>query len=159
MGRSDDTEPATRPGTGELLLLVDPLPVRRAELAARLEGRGLGVLLASDGQVAYEILEKMPKGRLPDLVAAELVMPRLDGHGLVAALKQVVAYAAIPVVLFSGAASHPPASLEDRRNGAAQLVRGAIALEDIEAAIEGRLRIQRSLRRLAEARAFMTRPT
>ena len=88
----NDTDPGLIPNQApDLVLVVDPNLARRRELAAALEAKGMVVVLASDGQVALEILEASPHHALPHLIAAETVMPRMDGAGLTAALKGIPA--------------------------------------------------------------------
>lgn len=61
---------------------------------------GYDVVLAPDGQAALEEAARQP----PDLLLTDLRMPRLDGAGLIRALRQ--AHPALPVVVMTGYA--PP---------------------------------------------------
>ena len=63
----------------------------RGQVAARVVGAGDGV----------EALH-LARALRPDLIVCDVVMPRLDGHGLCRALKADPALAAIPVLLISG---------------------------------------------------------
>jgi DNA-binding response OmpR family regulator len=77
-----------------LLVVEDDPPVRRL-LAEVLTRAGYAVRTADDGLAALAAVEVEP----PDLVLTDLVMPRLDGVGLLARLR--AAGQRVPVVLIS----------------------------------------------------------
>jgi signal transduction histidine kinase/CheY-like chemotaxis protein len=90
--REDDTRgPLTRPlpsveqaeREGSLLLLAEDHPVNRTVLVSQLHMVGFAVETAVDGQEAFE---RFVSGRYA-LVLSDLNMPRLDGFGLVAAIR------------------------------------------------------------------------
>jgi len=62
---------------------------------------GYGSVLARDG---VEALEQLRSGTQPALILLDLRMPRLDGEGLVARLRQDPRWADIPVIVLSGEA-------------------------------------------------------
>ncbi|MCA9650596.1 MAG: sigma-54-dependent Fis family transcriptional regulator [Myxococcales bacterium] len=67
-----------------VILVVDDEPHVRFTLRAILEDEGLEVLEAEDGQQALEGLDARPV----DLLVTDLSMPRLDGMGLLRALRE-----------------------------------------------------------------------
>ena len=75
-------KPADLAGRGRILLVEDEAPVRTIT-AATLKKRGYEVEQAEDGEEALEILEERP-GEF-DLIISDVVMPGLDGPGLLKA--------------------------------------------------------------------------
>jgi len=85
-----------RPKRGQALL-VDDSPTMVHLVRAVLEGEGFEVVTASDGLEALERVSQLA----PDLVVTDAVMPRLDGLGLLQALKGQATTLAIPVIVLS----------------------------------------------------------
>jgi two-component system phosphate regulon response regulator PhoB len=79
-------------------LIVDDEPSMRVLLRIAFELAGHQVEEARDGQAAIEGIEG---GRLPDLVATDFMMPRMNGAELIARLRRNPATAAIPIILVS----------------------------------------------------------
>lgn len=82
----------------KFILIVDDDPDIRLFLEFGLQKAGFGVLQASNGAKALDIL----KERLPDLIITDAMMPVLDGYGLIQALKNDEAWNHIPVILLTG---------------------------------------------------------
>jgi len=82
------------------ILVVDDDPVIQKLLAVNFEMEGYRVLTADDGVGG---LEQVAACR-PDLVVLDVMMPRLDGIGVVRQLKSDVTTSGIPVVLLSAKA-------------------------------------------------------
>jgi len=92
--RSADTREHSRPPT---VLIADDEPAIVDLLAQFLEDEGYEVECATDGLMA---LEMMRKSR-PDLVIADVMMPKMDGFEL---LDELAANSeAVPVILMSAA--------------------------------------------------------
>jgi chemotaxis protein histidine kinase CheA len=93
-------EAALRPGFGKTILVVDDSPVVRDLIADALRAHGIRVIEASDGQEALERLAAHPG---VELVVTDFEMPRLDGPGLIRALRSRTAPTArhIPAVVVS----------------------------------------------------------
>lgn len=70
------------------------------EYLQRLLSRRFDVIAASDGEQALEAARKQP----PDLVLTDVMMPRMDGFGLLTALRSHAETAAIPIVMLSARA-------------------------------------------------------
>jgi two-component system, cell cycle sensor histidine kinase and response regulator CckA len=104
--------PVDLAGRGRILLVEDEDGVRT--IAAKLlTQRGYNVTAAADGEEALEILEDDPEGF--DLVLSDVVMPGLDGPGLLKAAKPYLGRAR--VVFMSGYAEQDFAkTLEDERS-------------------------------------------
>jgi len=69
--------------TGSILVVEDERPLARA-LELKLKGAGLEVTVATDGKHALEILEK---GDF-DIMLLDLIMPRVDGFGVLQWLQE-----------------------------------------------------------------------
>ena len=76
------------------VLVVDDSIVQRMILKKILEGGGHSVIEASDGHSALELL-----GESPDVIVCDILMPGLDGYGLLELLS--LRGSAIPVVIAS----------------------------------------------------------
>jgi type IV pilus assembly protein PilB len=74
---------AAQPKTGRRVLIVDEDRAARQSTREILERDGWSVIEASDGETALAYVRRLR----PDLVVAELTLARLDGIGLVQALK------------------------------------------------------------------------
>jgi CheY-like chemotaxis protein len=85
-----------------ILVVEDDEDIREA-IGEILLQEGYDVALAENGQ---EALEKLGELRRPCLLLVDLVMPKMDGWDLMAALSKNDRLATIPVVVMS-AASHP----------------------------------------------------
>jgi PAS domain S-box-containing protein len=88
-------EPALRPR----ILVVDDNPDMRDYVASLLAER-YRVETAADGEQALVIARNDP----PDLILSDVMMPRLDGFGLLRALREDPATLPIPVVMLSARA-------------------------------------------------------
>ena len=82
------------------ILLVDDSRVSREVLKVFLIGRNVTVLEAADGVEAIRVVHE----HHPDLVVADLRMPRLDGFGLCEELRADVRTRQTPVLVLTGAA-------------------------------------------------------
>ncbi len=79
------------------VLLVDDEPELRDALADLLREEGFAVDLAENGRVA---LERLQSAR-PDLLVMDLMMPVLDGWGVLEAIRTSCRHAAVPVIVLS----------------------------------------------------------
>lgn len=79
------------------ILVVDDSITSRSLEKSILEAHGYRVRVAVDGLEALELL----RAEKADLIITDIQMPRMDGFGLVAALKADGALSAIPVIIVS----------------------------------------------------------
>src|SRR5512139_4087577 len=79
------------------ILLVDDSRVTRELMKVYLIGRDVTLLEAADGAEALEKVRADP----PDLVLADMRMPRLDGSGLCEALRDDPSTSHVPVVILT----------------------------------------------------------
>lgn len=96
------------------ILIVDDDPLMRQVVATLFAADPYTILEAGDGAAALETALE----QLPQLIAADLRMPRMSGLDLLRAARAHPALVHIPVVLFTGAHSATQA-LECLRHGAA----------------------------------------
>lgn len=80
------------------VLIVDDDPTIAHALAIALASEGYIAVAAHNGQEALQIVERQPF----DLILSDVMMPRVNGHQLVAALRE--RGNSVPVVLMSAAA-------------------------------------------------------
>lgn len=82
------------------ILLVDDDPDLRVSMTTILESQAYRVATAKDGIECLEQIKKDP----PELIILDLLMPRLDGFGVVKALKEdprYAKYADIPILILT----------------------------------------------------------
>jgi DNA-binding response OmpR family regulator len=76
------------------ILIVDDEPAVREAIAMILTDEGYAVLIAPDGRTALEMIVAAP-----DLLITDLMMPELDGWGLLDHVRKQ--YPTLPVILMS----------------------------------------------------------
>ncbi len=81
----------------DVVLVVDDSPDTLGFLCQSLESAGHTVLVATDGNAALALIERI----VPDLILLDAVMPGLDGFATCRALKQGLA-AHVPVIFMTG---------------------------------------------------------
>ncbi|GAA4102728.1 SpoIIE family protein phosphatase [Actinomadura miaoliensis] len=110
-----DTEPAAGAvrGLPARVLIADDNADMREYLTRLLRGAGHQVSAVTDGQAALEAA----RAQAPDLIVSDVMMPRLDGLQLVAALRADARTAGTPVLLLSARAGQE-ASIEGLAAGA-----------------------------------------
>lgn len=99
----------TKPVDGRLVLLVDDDSGIRESMSELLSTEGYSVLQAENGQMALDVLKKIP--RRPCLVVLDMAMPIMDGRGFLKRRAHDPALREIPVVVVS-ANSQPRAPLQ-----------------------------------------------
>jgi two-component system chemotaxis sensor kinase CheA len=119
-------EAADVPRRRRLLVVDDSVTTRQLERTI-LETAGYEVLVARDGQEAWEILG----GEVVDLVISDIEMPRLDGFGLVARLRANPRTARLPVVLVTGLASDADRARAAEVGASAYVVKGGFDQEGL----------------------------
>jgi CheY-like chemotaxis protein len=82
-----------------LVLVVDDDDDIRDLLSMLLELRGYRAEPARDG---VEALERLEHGERPAVILLDMMMPRLDGEGLIAEVQRNPGLGKIPIVLVSG---------------------------------------------------------
>jgi signal transduction histidine kinase/DNA-binding response OmpR family regulator len=89
-----------RTGAGKRIVLADDNADMRAYVARLLAGQGYAVEGVGDGVAALAAIRAAP----PDLVLTDVMMPGLDGFGLLEAIRADPATRAVPVIMLSARA-------------------------------------------------------
>lgn len=113
----------------EIVLIVDDEAPIADALAMIIEDAGLSPLTASHGQEALALA----RANWPALVITDMMMPRLSGKDLIAALRQDATQRGIPpppMVLVTAGGMH-----EAREAGADIILRKPFTLAQVEAAL------------------------
>ncbi|MDE2419317.1 MAG: EAL domain-containing protein [Burkholderiales bacterium] len=82
------------------ILIAEDEPSLRENLQWLLEMEGYTVVAAHDGMQALEFACLAP----PDLVLTDVMMPHLDGYGLVKALRETTATSTVPIIMLTAKA-------------------------------------------------------
>lgn len=113
------------------VLLAEDNAIARVALAGRLRGQGYEVDLAEDGLDALGRVRNIH----PDIVIADVLMPRMDGFSLCRAIKEDPELKAIPVVFYSATFVTP----EDRQLaesvGASRFVQKSGDIKELDLAL------------------------
>ena len=115
------------------LLIADDNADMRGYMQRLLSSR-YQVEAAVDGAAALDAARRHP----PDLILSDVMMPRLDGFGLLAALRSEEATASIPVVLISARAGEE-AQVEGRKAGANDYLVKPFSAKELIARIDSQL--------------------
>lgn len=129
---------------GRVLVAEDNADMR--EYLVRLLGERHHVQAVSDGRAALAAARADP----PDLVVSDVMMPGLDGLGLLAALRGDQETASVPVLLLSARAGEE-AAVEGIAGGADDYLVKPFSAAELLARVDGHLRLGRA-RREAELR-------
>jgi CheY-like chemotaxis protein len=112
-----------------LLVIEDEAPLR-ANLVRILSAEGHHVIAAADGD---EGLRRVREGR-PDLVICDILMPLVDGFGVLAALRLQPETAAIPFIFLTASADKENLA-RGLRSGANEYVTKPFKIADLLAAV------------------------
>jgi PAS domain S-box-containing protein len=131
--------PQDGPATARATVMVaDDNADMRDYLTRLLSGAGYDVTAVADGAKALDAI----RTRTPDLLVCDVMMPELDGLGLVTALRQQPRTAALPVVLLSARAGEE-ASIEGLRVGADDYLVKPFAAAELLARVRANIELSR----------------
>jgi PAS domain S-box-containing protein len=85
------------------ILVVDDNATNRKLLRAILEAEEMGVVEASDGREALDILAHQPL----DLIISDIMMPRMDGYQLCLEVRKSEHFRSIPFIIYTSTFSSP----------------------------------------------------
>ncbi|KMO17170.1 ATP-binding protein [Methylobacterium platani] len=134
------------PGLTGRVLLADDNADMRAYVGRLLGDGGHAVEAVGDGNAALEAARR----HAPDLVLSDVMMPGLDGFGLLAALRADPALRAVPVILLSARAGEE-ARIEGLAAGADDYLIKPFSARELLARVETNLRLARVRREGADA--------
>jgi DNA-binding NarL/FixJ family response regulator len=133
----------------KILIIEDQAPMRR-NVALLLEMEGYETCTASNGREGIEVAKR----EKPDFILCDVMMPELDGHGVVTALRADDNFATTPFI-FLTAKSDRGDVRAGMNHGADDYLTKPIVREDLLAAIKTRLERAKSFeKQLNEAGAF-----
>ena len=131
---------------GARLLLADDNADMRDYLRRLLE-RHYHVVAVADGLAALDVV----RSQRPDLILTDVMMPRLDGFGLLKALRADTQTASIPIILLSARAGEE-ATIEGFDAGADDYLVKPFSARELLARISGTLALATARREAAEDR-------
>lgn len=131
-------------GVSTTILVVDDEPAMLDSLAEILALHGFRVLRASDGVTGLELLAET----LPDLIIADINMPRMNGYQLYQRLRERPEWDRIPFLFLTGKRETEDIRFAKELGADDYLVK-PFTEEDLIAAVMGRLKRFRSLGRAA----------
>ncbi|UQA56836.1 ATP-binding protein [Polyangium aurulentum] len=139
----EDAAPGPAPSS-ELVLVADDNADMR-EYIVRLLGKRWSVLAVADGAQALEVA----RARHVDLILTDVMMPNLDGFGLIRALRANGATSRIPVIMLSARAGEE-SRIEGLQAGADDYLVKPFSSKELVARVSTHLELARA-RRQAEA--------
>lgn len=117
------------------ILIIEDEPEMRRNLAMILRLEGFHPLTAENGRVGL----RLASSEKPDLILCDVMMPELDGHGVLSALRSEPSTKSIPFIFLTARGEKP-----DIRNGmnlgADDYLTKPVAKADLLAAIGSRLK-------------------
>lgn len=116
-----------------ILVIEDQAPMRR-NIALMLEMEGYRVFTAENGKVGV----KVARAERPDLVICDVMMPELDGHGVVQTLRDEDATATTPFIFLTARSDKGDIRI-GMNFGADDYLIKPVVREDLLAAVEARL--------------------
>lgn len=147
--------PSTR-SRSTCVLVVDDNVDMRNYVSKILMTAGYVVLQAHDGQEALEMLQQDKNTPLPELVVSDIMMPRLDGIGLLKALRQTPELASLPIMLLSARAGEE-ARVEGLAAGADDYVAKPFSAKELVARVSARIELSRQYQAAAKREAILRR--
>ncbi len=84
------------------VLVVDDDPMIRGLVQAIVEDQGFKTILAEDGKVGVDIIEKEPTPIDIDLIILDVMMPGMNGLDVLTRLKLHAHTSSIPVLMLTG---------------------------------------------------------
>lgn len=143
---------SSRRGNASVILLADDNSDMRTYISRILSER-FQVVVAEDGKIALE----MARRRKPDLLLTDVMMPKLDGFGLLKAFRKDPSLRDVPVIMLSARAGEE-ARVEGVEAGADDYLIKPFTARELVARVSAHLRMlairrkaQRSLRKEQES--------
>ena len=128
-----EKDPYLLQGTRRTVLIVDDERSSRETLEMAMSGWGYGVLTAQDGQEALTLFNK----EHPDVVIADVVMPRMDGIGLLRSIKESNPKTIVILLTAYGTINDAVMAI---REGATDFLTKPVAFQRLKSLVERSLR-------------------
>jgi two-component system chemotaxis sensor kinase CheA len=126
-----EAPPKDEPARAKRILVVDDQLTTRAVHRSLLESCGHQVVLAADGEEAWEVLQREPF----DLLVSDVQMPRLDGYALTARIRQSTPLKDLPVILVTARGTPEDIAAGAKAGANEYLVKGQYESEKLLASI------------------------
>jgi signal transduction histidine kinase/CheY-like chemotaxis protein len=133
-------------GSGRTILVADDNADMRDYVCRLLEAQGYAVRAVSDGQAALEAARTEP----PDLILTDVMMPKLDGFGLLRGVRADPALASIPVLVLSARAGEE-AKVEGLDQGADDYLVKPFAARELVARVNANVQLAAARSEAAKA--------
>ena len=117
---------------GACILLAEDDRFLRKAAETTLKRLGYTVFAAADGEEAVAIATR----ERPALILLDLIMPKLDGFGVLQALRQDERTAHIPVMVMSNLGQESDIQLARERGATAYYVKSNTSLQDLGARVQ-----------------------
>lgn len=127
------------------ILVVDDDLLFRGMILMALEEAGFETIEADNGQTGITLAREQH----PALIICDVQMDHVDGYGVLAALRDDPATAAIPFILMTGMAD-PQGMREGMNRGADDYLPKPFSVDSLLSAVQARLQKQQTLRQQAE---------
>jgi signal transduction histidine kinase len=141
----------TKQADGATVLVVDDIAANRNLLRETLEPHGYEVLLATDGETALKVAQRV----LPDAILLDVNMPGMDGYAACRRLKEIPATRHIPVIFIS-ANEGTQSLIEGFRAGSVDYVNKPFKAEEVLTRLETHLKVNRLTQELAQKNEELT---
>jgi DNA-binding NarL/FixJ family response regulator len=123
--------PASLPGQGDTVLVIDDEPGSLGMITAKLEAAGITALVATSGEAGLTLLERI----LPDLVIVDGIMPGIDGFETCRRIKGDPRTANLPIVFLTGMTESEQV-VEAFECGATDYVKKPVNLDELLARVQ-----------------------
>ncbi len=133
---AERTEGQAKPSNGLHILLADDNADMRGYVQRLLTEAGFAVTAVADGREAVDQARRVR----PDLVLSDIMMPVLDGFGVIRALRDDPATHELPIILLSARAGEE-ASIEGIAAGADDYLVKPFSARELIARVDGALRL------------------
>jgi DNA-binding response OmpR family regulator/two-component sensor histidine kinase len=134
------------------ILVIEDEQFVRENIVEILEASGYAVVSAPNGAIGA----KLAGEHLPDIILCDVMMPELDGHGVLSALRKNAATANIPFIFLTARAD--TRDLRDGMNlGADDYITKPFRVSELLKAVEMRLTKQDTVRNSAEEKLRLLR--
>ncbi len=131
----------------KILIIEDQAPMRR-NVALMLQMEGYDTCTAENGRVGIELAHK----ERPDLVLCDVMMPEVDGYGVVQALRDEPAFATTPFIFLTAKSDRNDVRI-GMNFGADDYLSKPVMREDLLVAVQTRLARAQSIQDRLQAAA------
>ena len=118
-------------GHSSFILLVDDSAVNNLLMQSILEDKGYSIMAVTNGKDALSLL----KQKHPDLIILDIMMPELDGFGVLESVKNFESTACIPVIMLT-ARNNQKDQEKAFSMGAADYVIKPVDIDDVVARVD-----------------------